>query len=87
MDDGNHLVVSESTSNKLYFFDLRMNHDQINSKVKQMSSKKPPQINMVCQIDSSEQLSLPDKNHKISGTASIRLHKESGSLAVVRADN
>ena len=52
-----------------------------------MSSKKPPHINMVCQVDSSEHMSLPDKNHKISGTASIRLHKESGSLAVVRADN
>ena len=88
LDSGNHLVVSESTFNKLSFFDLRMNLDQLNLKIKG-ASKKPPPINLDCQIDSSEHLGLSENKNcqKITGTSSMRLHKESNTLAVVRSDN
>ena len=87
LDNGNHLVVSDSTSNKLSFFDLRMNLDQMDTKLNSIANKKAPPISLVCTIDSSEHLGEGDKSCKMTGTASMRLHKESNSLAVIRSDN
>ena len=71
---GDHLLVTESTTNQVSIFDLRMILDQLDAKYEQISMNK----SLVCQLDGN-------KHSKKLGSVSMRLDQD--QLAVVGVDN